>query len=573
MADRPAQGPLDPLAAWAAGVPDRPALISGERSWTYSQLNTEVNRLASGLLAMGARGGERAVWFGPNSAYVVAFMHACRKAGLVAVPACYRFTAAELAYVLADSQAAVVAVDPSCAAAFEVARARSGQLLRVGVMMGSSDPFPTDLGRTDLGRTDLGRTDLGRTDLRPTDLGPTDLGLTGWDEVLAQGSPQEPPPPESYGAAMMYTSGTTGRPKGALRTRSDKALLGAMLAALGFGNDEVHLVTGPLYHAGPNAFALLTHICGGTLVIQPRFEPRQWLELVSRHRVTSTFAAPTHLVRIVSLPDDVIAGADLSSMRTLIANAAPVPYALKQEVIAKLGDGFLYEVYGSTELGLAAILGPGDQLRKPGSCGRPYGGIELKVVNDEGGQSPPGEPGELYVRTALAVDGYHGPDLAAMNSLAGGWHSVGDIAYLDEDGYLYICDRRSDLIITGGTNVYPAEVEAVICSHPGVADAAVVGLDDPEWGQRVHAAVVARPGFEVDLDELQALVADRLAGFKRPRSWEIRLELPRTESGKMMRRMVRPAGVQFAGLEASEGVTAGATRAPGATTDPSINPD
>jgi acyl-CoA synthetase (AMP-forming)/AMP-acid ligase II len=248
-----------------------------------------------------------------------------------------------------------------------------------------------------------------------------------------------------------------------------------------------------------------------------KFDAHEWLRLVREHRVTSTFTAPTQLKRIVSLPDDVLAEADCSSMRTLIANAAPVPYALKREVIEKLGDGFLFEVYGSTELGVDTVLRPEDQLRKPGSCGRPYGHIQLKVVGDDGMECA----------------------LSELELGDGNWQSVGDVARIDEEGFVYICDRKKDMIISGGMNIYPAEIEEVLHSHPDVMDAAVFGLPDDEWGESVHAVVQPRTGRHVDLAAIEAFVAERLARYKRPRSWEVRAELPRTESGKLLKRLLR----------------------------------
>lgn len=498
------EAPADPMAAWAAADGGFPAVIEDGAVTTRAELNAEINRLAGGLAALGVGAGERGVWCGPNSTQVVIFMHACRKLGLVAVPLPYRFTAEECLHVLADSGAAVVMVDAAFAPVI------------AGIL-----PRLTKLRHAITFRGDH-------------------AGLLSWDDVTVLGSAEEPPPPADYGTAMMYTSGTTGRPKGAIRSRSDRALLGAMMAELAFGEREVHLVTGPLYHAGPNAFALLTHITGGTLVVVRAFDPAEWLRLVAERRVTSAFVAPTHLKRIVALPDEVLAAADVSSLRTVIANAAPVPYSLKQEVVAKLGEGFLYEVYGSTELGIATVLRPEDQLRKPGSCGRPYGGIELRVVGDDGADVPAGEPGELFVRTALAIDGYHHlrEQMAELPG-DGGWKSVGDIARLDDEGYLHICDRKTDMVITGGMNVYPAEVEGVLHAHPDVADVAVIGIPDDEWGERVHAVVQPKTGRLLDPGELEAFVAERLARFKRPRSWDVRAELPRTESGKLLKRMLR----------------------------------
>ena len=495
----------DPLQLYAQAVPDRAAVIEGDTVTTYAALNREVNRLVNGLASLGLRKGEVAVWCGPNSREVIAFMHAARKLGLIAVPLAYRFTPDEMAYVIDNSGAALVMIDVEQAPLLAELDGRLSMVREVVVHRGRHP------------------------------------GYRSWDEVLALGTDDEPAPAEAegLGATMIYTSGTTGKPKGALRTHTDRDLVLLLLQELRMGLDEVHLTTGPLYHSGPNAFALLAMMLGGTVVVMRKFDAHEWVRLVREHRVTSTFSAPTQLKRIVSLPDDVLAQADCSSMRTLIANAAPVPYALKVEVIEKLGDGFLFEVYGSTELGVDTVLSPEDQLRKPGSCGRPYGHIQLKVIGDDGNESAPGEPGELYIRTTLGMDGYH-ETTEQLSQLDGGdWQSVGDVARIDDEGFVYICDRKKDMIISGGMNIYPAEIEAVLYSHPDVMDAAVFGVPDEEWGESVHAVVQPRTGRTLDLSAIEAFVDEQLANYKRPRSWEVREELPRTESGKLLKRLLR----------------------------------
>ncbi len=506
---------VDSLTAVATAAPgslatiEDPAPGGGEaRTISFAGLERAAVRLATGLLGHGAEPDDRLVWCGPNSPEILTVVHAARKAGLVAVPLSYRFTGAEMHHVLSNSGARVVVVDA------EQAPQIAGLLPELPdvddvVVFGGEPPD----------------------------------GCRPWDDVLEAAPEAElPGAATEAGATMIYTSGTTGKPKGAVRTRTDRDIVLAMLDQLGLLEaDHVHLTTGPLYHSGPLAFALLSHTMGRSVVVMRHFDAREWLRLVARHRVTNTFSAPTQLKRIVSLPDDVLAAADLSSMRCLIANAAPVPYSLKQEIAAKLGIGFLYEVYGSTELGVTTILQPEDQLRKPGSCGRPYGSIEVRIVGDDGREAPVGEPGELFIRTGLAIDAYHRTDaqLASHGAAHEGWRSVGDLAYVDEEGYVHICDRRTDLIISGGMNVYPAEVEAVLHEHPAVLDVAVIGIPDDEWGERVHAVVQPRPGKRVDIHGLDAFARGRLAGFKRPRSFEVREELPRTESGKLLKRLLR----------------------------------
>jgi acyl-CoA synthetase (AMP-forming)/AMP-acid ligase II len=504
----------DVLAVHAQTQPDKVAVMvdgsGGGRAstTTFAELNALVNRVANGLHAAGARSGERLVWCGANSLEVLATIHAARKLGLVAVPLSYRFNAEEMAYVIDNSDATTVVVDAEQAGL--VASVRD-QISKVRSIVAFGAPAPP--------------------------------GCTDWEVMVGAQPGTEPPGPDDAsiaGAAMIYTSGTTGKPKGALRTQTDRTLVFALLAELNLLHENsVHLTTGPLYHSGPLAFASLAHTLGAPIVVLRKFDASRWLELVREHHVTNTFSAPTQLKRIVSLPDDVLAAADMSSMVTLIANAAPVPYSLKEEVFAKLGDSFLYEVYGSTELGVDTVMKPADQLRKPGSCGKPYGGIEIRIVTDDGDVAPPNEPGELFVRTTLAMDGYYRTEQQLTELEGSEWKSVGDVAYVDDEGFVYICDRKKDMIISGGVNIYPAEIEAVLYAHPQVLDVAVFGIPDDEWGERVHAIVQAKPGENIDIDEVRTFVEPRLAAYKRPRAYELRDELPRTDSGKLLKRVLR----------------------------------
>ncbi|MET1001307.1 MAG: AMP-binding protein, partial [Acidimicrobiia bacterium] len=299
----------DVLAVYAQAQPEKTSVIvdssGGSRAstTTFAELNAMVNRLSNGLVAGGARSGERLVWCGPNSLEVLVTIHAARKLGMVAVPLSYRFNGEEMAYVIDNSDATTVVVDAEQAAI--VARVR-GEIPKVRSVVVYGGAVPE--------------------------------GCTGYDDLLAGQAESEPTvtvDASEAGAAMIYTSGTTGKPKGALRTRTDAALVGSLLGELNLLHENsVHLTTGPMYHSGPLAFASLSHTLGAPIVVLRKFDAARWIELVAEHRVTNTFSAPTQLKRIVSLPDAVLGGADMSSMVTLIANAAPVPYSLKEEIVA-----------------------------------------------------------------------------------------------------------------------------------------------------------------------------------------------------------------------------------------------
>jgi fatty-acyl-CoA synthase/long-chain acyl-CoA synthetase len=256
--------------------------------------------------------------------------------------------------------------------------------------------------------------------------------------------------------------------------------------------------------------------------------------------VTTTFSAPTPIRMVCNLPAEVKARYDRSSMRRMIANAAPWSFALKERYLADFPEDSLWEVYGSTELGVNTILAPGDQRRKPGSCGRPAPHVEVKLVA-EGGEvvTQPKVPGELFVRSKTVFDTYYKAREKYEEDRRGEFHTVGDLAYFDDEGFYYICDRKKDMIISGGMNVYPAEIEAALEHHPKIADVAVFGVPSEEWGESVHAVVVTQPGEQLDEQEVAAFAREHLAGYKIPRTISFAAEIPRTGSGKILKRVLR----------------------------------
>jgi fatty-acyl-CoA synthase/long-chain acyl-CoA synthetase len=356
-------------------------------------------------------------------------------------------------------------------------------------------------------------------------------------------APTAEPTPVEPGATMIYTSGTTGKPKGALRTGAgDPAQVQAMIALIGYTPDDVYIPTGPLYHSGPGGFMGIALVLGQTIVIQRRFDPEDWLRLVDRYRITSTFSAPTPIRMVCTLPEEVKARYDRSSMKRMVANAAPWSFTLKQLYLADFPADSLWEVYGSTELGVNCILEPQDQLRKPGSCGRPAPAVEVCLFDDDGNVVDgigPDHPGELFVRSPSVFADYYKQHDRYLADNRDGWQTVGDIAYRDDEGFLYICDRKKDMIISGGMNIYPAEIEAALELHPDIYEVAVFGIPNEEWGEAVHATVVIRPGSSVTADDIGAHARQHLASYKIPRSVAFIDELPKTGSGKILKRDLR----------------------------------
>lgn len=501
----------DPLAVLAAAHPSKVAVVEGDRRLSFAAFNAQVNRYANTLIDLGVTAGAKVVWCGRNSTEVVALVAAIRKAGGVAVPVNYRLAAEEARYVVENCDAVVACFDveqaPQLArAAAEVGTVRAWLAFRCAAA--DVPPWARHL------ETEA----AGRPEAEPA---------VGGDDPVA-------------GTTMFYTSGTTGKPKGVVRGAADPEMVLGLMTEIGFQPDDVYLTTGPLYHSGPLSFMLLVQQLGGTVVVMRDFRPEEWLRLVDAHRVTTTFSAPTPIRRVVDLPDEVIRRHDLTSLQRLVANAAPWPFELKRRYVERIGDGSLFEVYGSTELGVDTILRPEDQLRKPGSCGRAAPGVEIGLFDADGKRiDEPHVPGDVYVRGNSTFLDYYKANQKYQEARIGDWLTVGDIAYRDEEGFYYICDRRTDMIISGGMNVYPAEIEAVLVAHPAVADAAVFGIPSQQWGEAVHAALVLRPGAEVRDEDLRAHCREHLASYKVPRGFDHLDEIPRNPSGKVLKRQLR----------------------------------
>src|SRR3984957_18898481 len=510
--------PDDILTVYAKSQPDKPGVIDDRPdgtviAWTYAELEAQANRLANLLLSLGAGPGTKVLWCGPNSLQVVAVMGAARKIGAGAVPLNYRLTPDEACYVINNSDAEVAYVDYEHAPMFAALR---GQLEKVRHIIAVGGPVGGAV---------------------------PDAMLTDADIAAAPSTAPAGAGTGAGGGSMIYTSGTTGKPKGAFRSAGqDQETLGALLNLFGYRPDDVHITTGPLYHSGPGAFLGAGLLYGQTVIVQRRFDAEDWLRLVDKYQASSTFSAPAPIRMVCALPSEVKDRYDRSSMRVMIANAAPWSYALKQQYVADFPPESLFEVYGSTELGVDTVLLPADQLRKPGSCGQPAPKIEIRLFDDDGNVVAgigPEHTGEVFVRSTAAFDTYYKNDASYEASSRDGFHSVGDIAYWDDEGFLYICDRKSDMIITGGMNVYPAEIEAALEQHPGIYDVAVFGIPSEQWGEVVHATVVRAPGSSLTAEEITAFGRGHLASYKVPRSVDFTDELPRTGSGKILKRQLR----------------------------------
>ncbi len=488
----------------ARRTPDRVAIVHEGRASTYLGLHERVSRLAGALRGLGVGRGDRIAYLGPNHQAYLETLFAAGTLGAVFVPLNMRLAGPELAHHLTDSGSSVLVYAPAQAAV--LASIRTDLVLRHVVALAEPGEGEHD-----------------------------------YEELLASAAPDPADEPVSLGdpCLIMYTSGTTGRAKGATLTHGNITWNAInVLVDADFGQDEMALVVAPLFHtAALNMLCLPAILKGGTVLIESAFDPARALDLIARHRVTSMFGVPAIY--------DAMAGAagwadaDISSLRTLLCGGAPVPEATIRAYLAR-GVTFI-QGYGMTETSPGALLLDAAHVEsKAGSAGIPHFFTDVRVVGPDLADTVPGERGEIVVAGPNVMQGYWGLPEATAAALADGvWLRSGDVATTDEDGYVFVVDRIKDVIISGGENIYPAEVENAIRDHPAVVECGVIGVPDDKWGEVGRAIVVLRPGTEVAEEEILGFLDGRLARYKIPKSVRFTGSLPRTATGKILKKSLR----------------------------------
>jgi len=518
--------------AYVATTPDKPAVImagSGE-SVTFAELDAAANRLARTFRSLGLDVGDHVAVCMENRVEFAQVQWGAHYAGLTYTFASTRLTPDEIAYIVEDSGARVVVLSDAIA---------TRELPPAGGESGDGATGPTMLERL--------QAQLDGRGVRFVTVGETAEGTDNLFDLAAAESP-EPIPDAVEGIDMLYSSGTTGRPKGVklavsgkpLGTTATIALLGEML--LGMSADMVYLSPAPMYHAAPLRWVREAVALGATVVIMEHFDAEATLAAFDRHRVTHAQFVPTMFIRMLRLPDEVKAGYDLSSLHAVFHAAAPCPPAIKRAMFDWWGP-IVYEYYAGTEGTGFCWCTPQDWLDHPGTVGRSLLG-ELHVVDEQGHEVPVGEEGLIYFGGGGTFEYHNDPGKTAAAHTEQGWSTIGDIGRLDADGFLHLTDRQSNMIITGGVNVYPQEAENLLASHPSVADVAVLGVPNADFGEEVKAVVIAAegaspgPGPELAA-ELIAHCRRHLADVKCPRSVDFRDELPRHPNGKLLKRLLR----------------------------------
>jgi acyl-CoA synthetase (AMP-forming)/AMP-acid ligase II len=482
-------------------VPSRVALDDGESRLTYGELDERVNRLATALRRLGVAQDAVVAAYLPNCIAYVLVVLATARAGGVFSPINPRFKGREITDIFRISRPVVV---------FATAE------------------------RVDMVRAAAASADLEQLMIVVTDVG-GDQGTFACDRLLETEPEPLPAVSEMAPFSLMFTSGTTGKPKGALATHRARMIWVLNAAILyGLSDSDVYLGAMPQVHSAGLTFTLMHLYVGGTVQILKEFNARRYLEIVETKGVTSSLVVPTMLTLILEEMQTGDREYRLSSLRRLVTCGAPLPLATKKKVIETLTDQ-LYDYYGSTESNSMSVLRPSDQLRKPYSVGKPFTNVELMIASASGERLPAGKIGEIWCRNPSVMIGYYKQPEATAAAFTDGWYRTGDVGHLDDDGYLHLVGRVTDVIISGGVNIYPAEIEDVLMMHPGILDCAVVGTPDPKWGEVVSAFVVPRKGWTIDLAEVQRHCQAHIADYKKPRRLEIRSELPKTVGGKTIK--------------------------------------
>ncbi|MCA9532563.1 MAG: AMP-binding protein [Myxococcales bacterium] len=516
------------LSLWARTLGDAEAVISPTGNRSFRELSANTNRLARAFRAAGLRPGDAVALVCGNRPAFVESVQACLQAGLRYTPVNWHLTAHEVAYVVQDCGAKAVLADADYAYVMRDVRVRCPQVALWLVVGGAV------------------------------------TGFDDYETILAQHDPSELTDPV-LGCRMLYTSGTTGYPKGVVRPPNYSTHLEALTTAPKYraGSGQLNLCTGPYYHGGPLSFSLLAPLSAGVgVVIMERFDAEEALSLIAKHRVTHTHMVPIMFHRLLRLPEEVRARYDVSSMQYLLHGAAACPIETKRAMLSWFGP-VLWEYFAATE-GSGASVGSAEWLKRPGTVGRPPTPDHLRILDDEGRECPAGVAGRVHIKRGDEDFEYWNDPEKTARARRGGYFTVGDIGFLDEDGFLFITDRDANLIVSGGVNIYPAEVEAVLLTHPAVRDVAVIGVPNAEWGEEVKAVVEWAPAATRDESatsadagagadrartaamaalsaELIAYCRARVAHFKCPKSVDIVEHLPRLDNGKLYRDKLRAA--------------------------------
>ena len=502
------------LSAQARLQPERLAARDLDRGLTYREWNARACRLANALLGLGLAHGDRVGVLAYNRLEWAEIYTAVAKAGLVAVPINFRLTALEVQFIVEDCAVAAILVEDRLTGVIDEIRDQLSLGEDRYVVIGDSARTP---------------------------------GYRAYETLLGAAAEQEPEqtvaPQDSW--CLMYTSGTTGRPKGAIRDHHSSAMIALMTEVeLGLGRNDCALLVMPMCHANSLYFFTAFLYCGGAIAIysRPSFDPALCLDTFGRTGATFTSLVPTQYNMLLDVPAAERGSMAFDRVEKLMISSAPARADTKRAVMEMFPNSGLFELYGSTEAAWVTMLHPDEQFDHLGSVGREtVGSAPIRLLDEDGNEVPDGEPGELFSSAPYNFQGYWNNPAKTAEAFRGDYLSVGDIALRDADGYIKLIDRRNNLIISGGENIYPSEVEHALAAHPSVRDVAVVGRPDDKWGECVQAAVVRRAGTETGDDELIAWARERLAGFKVPR--EIVFleadEMPRNATGKILHRVLR----------------------------------